>query len=255
MKQILVLVSIFFACYFFCQVQSREDRLHDCPQLMLWAWERPENLRWINSNKVGVAFLARTLTLNEETVSIHTRRQPLDVPPGTYMMAVVRLESNTLHLPKFSDSQVDAIVKAILAVGGGHTVKAIQIDFDARESERIAYRQILERLRSSLPENVGLSMTALASWCAGDYWLAKLPVDEIVPLYFRMGTIGNNRQEYLDYKHHLRCLCDKSIGIATDEFVDRKYASNRRVYIFSPHAWVREQVISSADYLRFTRFK
>jgi hypothetical protein len=251
MKQFFVLSSIFFACYLFFQVQARENRLYDCPQLMLWAWERPENLLWINPNKVGVAFLARTLSLNGEAVSIQPRRQPLNVPPGTYMMAVVRIESNALHLPKFSDSQVDSIVKAILAVGGDQSIKAIQIDFDARESERIAYRHILEKLRSALPEHVALSMTALASWCAGDYWLAGLPVDEIVPMYFRMGSIGNNRQEYLEHRHHLRCLCDKSIGIATDEFVDRKYTSNRRVYMFSPHAWVREQVISSAKFSRF----
>jgi hypothetical protein len=251
MKQLLVLASIFFACYLFCQVQIREDRLHDCPQLMLWAWERPENLQWIDPNKVGVAFLARTLSLKEHTISIYSRRQPLDVPPGTYMMAVVRIESSALHLPEFPDAQVNAVVKAILAVGGDQSIKSLQIDFDARETERTAYKQILEKLRSALPEHVGLSMTALASWCAGDYWIARLPVDEVVPMYFRMGSIGNNRQEYLNYKHHWRCLCDKSIGIATDEEVDRKYKVNRRVYIFSPHAWVREQNISFADNSRF----
>ncbi len=218
---------------------------------MLWAWERPENLQWINPNRVGVAFLARTLSLDEDTVSIHLRQQPLNVPGGTYVMAVVRIESNALHLPKFSDSQVDSIVKAVLAVGVNRSIKAIQIDFDARESERVAYRRVLVALREALPDHVGLSMTALASWCAGDYWLANLPVDEIVPMYFRMGSIGSNRQEYLEYRHHLRCHCDKSIGIATDEFVDRKYLSNRRVYMFSPHAWVREQLISVTNLPRF----
>jgi hypothetical protein len=272
-KQLSVLICIFSACYLFLLVQAKEDRLHDCPQLMLWAWERPENIEWINPRKVGVAFLARTLNLNEESVSVYKRKQPLSVPPCTYMMAVVRIESNAHHLPKFSDSQVDSIVKAILASGGDESIKALQIDFDARESERIAYRRILQRVRSLLPEHVGLSMTALASWCAGDRWLEQLPVDEIVPMYFRMGAIGGSRQEYLDswgpsvpsapldfkssrlssylHRHRSWCNCDKSIGIATDEFVDRKFTSNRRVYVFSPRAWARQQIVTSIDSSRF----
>ena len=67
-------------------------------------------------------------------------------------------------------------------------VGAIQIDFDAVTSERNFYRQLLEDLRQQLPDNVPLSITALASFCIGDPWIKDLPVDEAVPMMFRMGT-------------------------------------------------------------------
>jgi hypothetical protein len=45
---------------------------------VLWAWERPEDLSFIDSNKFGVAFLqAQTLTLQGDDVTFSPRHQPL----------------------------------------------------------------------------------------------------------------------------------------------------------------------------------
>ncbi|HKX29107.1 MAG TPA: hypothetical protein VJ302_15540, partial [Blastocatellia bacterium] len=33
------------------------------PRIVLWAWERPENLEFIDPGRIGVAFLARTIRL------------------------------------------------------------------------------------------------------------------------------------------------------------------------------------------------
>ncbi len=46
---------------------------------------------------------------------------------------------------------------------------------------------MLQDLRQKLPQQIPLSMTALASFCVGDRWLDDLPVDEAVPMIFRMG--------------------------------------------------------------------
>jgi hypothetical protein len=256
-KQLLYLLTISAACVFCLLVEAQSDRLHDCPGLMLWAWERPENLLWINPRKVGVAYLSRTITLSDEAVRVYQRRQPLLVPANTYMMAVVRLESNPTHLPKFTRSQVDLIVKDILDGARGDSIKALQVDFDARQSERPGYRQILQKLRQALKPRTGLSMTALASWCAGDYWLDRLPVDEAVPMFFRLGVAARNRSEYISYlsskfsSKSQQCKCKNSIGIATDEFMDQRNFANRRIYIFSPHSWVSQQKVSSVDLSRF----
>ena len=59
---------------------------------MLWAWERPEDLRFIDTDRVGVAFLAATAILRGDTVVPRPRMQPLQVPPGTTLKAVVRVE-------------------------------------------------------------------------------------------------------------------------------------------------------------------
>src|SRR4051812_42407494 len=56
---------------------------NDFPQKILWAWERPENLEFIDTKKFGVAFLAQTIELAEDKVINHPRRQPLKVSPET----------------------------------------------------------------------------------------------------------------------------------------------------------------------------
>jgi Protein of unknown function (DUF3142) len=256
-KQVASIFIIFLACYLFCAVQNKEDRLSVCPHLMLWAWERPENLAWIEPKKIGVAYLERTILLRGDCVSVRERKQPLRVPTGTYLMAVVRLESNSRQPASFSQAQINDVVQDILAAGNHRNVTAVQIDFDARESERGAYRQILNQVRASLPECVPLSMTALASWCANDNWLQSLPVDEAVPMFFRMGVLSGERQQYLQCLsapkaagHQIWCApgksanskCSKSIGLATDELVDVAAVRNRRIYLFSTQPWTFNQV-------------
>jgi hypothetical protein len=56
---------------------------------MLWAWERPEDLSTINPNTAGIAFLARTVFLAGDTVSVRPRLQPLRLALGTQVVAVV----------------------------------------------------------------------------------------------------------------------------------------------------------------------
>ena len=60
---------------------------------MLWAWERPEDLRTLDSKRFAVAFLAQTLTLKGDEVVFNPRHQPLQVSPDTKLIAVTRIES------------------------------------------------------------------------------------------------------------------------------------------------------------------
>lgn len=41
------------------------DPLPGFPKLILWAWERPEDLRFIVPGATGVAFLASTITIED----------------------------------------------------------------------------------------------------------------------------------------------------------------------------------------------
>jgi len=52
------------------------------PHLTLWAWERPEQLTFLSSHDVGVAFLAGSVYLDGSPV-LRPRFQPLRVSPGT----------------------------------------------------------------------------------------------------------------------------------------------------------------------------
>src|SRR5438067_4809046 len=93
-------------CWALRQVDPRLDA--EMPLKILWAWERPEDLRFLDPKEFGVAFLAQTIFLEHENVSPRPRRQPLDVPPGTYMIAVTRIETNKdgTKRPAFSSEMV-----------------------------------------------------------------------------------------------------------------------------------------------------
>ncbi len=85
-----------------------------------------------------------------------------------------------------------------------------------------------------------MSITALASWCTGDPWIAGLPVDEAVPMLFRMGadraTILGDLQSGMDFSLQ---VCRTSVGISTDEPMP-PFPRGRRVYAFTPRAWIAD---------------
>ncbi len=144
-------------------------------------------------------------------------------------MAVVRLEGTGV-LP---DAQ--AVAEPILRDAARPGIQALQIDFDARESERAWYRHLLERLRAGLAAGVPLSITALASWCDGDSWMRDLPVSDGVPMLFRMGA-GEPR----GIGELPRYIVPIQPG-----HLDRRMARLRRrpavVYLcFNPRAWDEE---------------
>ena len=85
----------------------------ELPRLMLWAWERPEDLRGADPRTAGVAFLARTLYLSGDNVGVRPRLQPLRVAAGTPLVAVVRIETTLGKTPTYSAHQRSLSVDAI----------------------------------------------------------------------------------------------------------------------------------------------
>ena len=224
--------------------RNRADEIK-IPPLVLWAWERPENLEFLDPQKVAVAFLAQTLILRNDEVQSLPRRQPLIVSPATKLIAVTRIEpaKTTGNRAFLSGSQKGQLITLISKTLELKNVVAIQVDFDATVSERHFYRELLEGLRQKLPDHVPLSMTALASFCLGDRWLKDLPVDEAVPMIFRMGTDDQNIKGYLaNGNDFVEPLCRKSYGIATDEPLSAKIDQERRVYVFNSRPWTERDL-------------
>jgi len=211
-----------------CACGTRPDPLPAFPRLVLWAWERPERLRFVDPHTAGVAFLTRTISWRAGHVESRPRLQPLEVPAGVALMAVVRLEGSG-PLP---DAQ--SLVEPILRDAARPGIQALQIDFDARQSERAWYRGLLRRLRAGLATGVPLSITALASWCDGDPWIRGLPVSDAVPMLFRLGA-GEPRRTV----RFRAGLCQSSLGISTDEW-PAQVPSGRRLFVFTPRAWDEE---------------
>ncbi len=207
------------------------DPLPGFPRVMVWAWERPERLDFINPRETGVAFLARTIFLREGNVTVRPRLQPLVVAPGTALMAVVRIESQLVVGHVGEPAPRLALEHAILEATELHAVRGLQIDFDARASEREFYRAILVDVRRVLPASMPLSITALASWCEYDDWISGIPVTEAVPMLFRMGAEPHRAGS--DFRAG---VCRTSVGISTDEPL-AEIPRGRRVYIFHPRSW------------------
>lgn len=211
------------------------------PMAMVWAWERPEDLRSINPRKIGVAFLARTVTLDANRVIVRPRLQPLTVPPGTRLVAVVRIETGRGQTG-WTDAQRATVARAV-AGAWRPGVDGLQIDFDARASERAIYRLLLDDVRAAVPATVPLSITALASWCMDDHWMDGLPVTEAVPMLFRMGpdddAVTRRLEGGADFS---KAICRHSVGRSTDER-SPSLRPARRTYVFHPKSW-------SADALR-----
>ena len=215
--------------------------LKEFPSVVLWAWERPERLDFVEPREAGVAFLARTLRLHGEEVSVRRRAQPLKVAQGAKLMAVVRIESDRSRPPRLTPEQRGAAVAAVAEVFDTPGLSALQIDFDATQSERGFYREFLFDLRRRAPARLALSMTALASWCADDNWLEGLPVDEAVPMLFRMGADERQVRARVEAGEPFRAsLCRTSLGVSTDEPLPKNLPRIRRVYVFHPRAWSAE---------------
>lgn len=214
----------------------------EMPGKILWAWERPEDLRFLDPNEFGVAFLAQTILLEKDRVSQKPRRQPLEVAPGTYLIAVTRIETNKdgAKRPTFDaemSTKVAALVKNTLEL---LDVKGIQIDFDAVVSERAFYRTMINEIRKELPPAAPLTMTSLASWCTGDAWFNEFPVDEAVPMAFQMGADSEKIKTYLrNGSDWMEPLCRGSYGVSIEEGKLAGMNRGRRTYYFKNTAWKR----------------
>jgi hypothetical protein len=213
------------------------DRMAGLPSVLLWAWERPEDLRFAPRLGVGIAVLDRTITVRGARIETALRRQRVLLDPATPVVAVVRVEAD--H--EAAQAADPALVAAAIAAASQRPgIRAVQVDFDATVSQRAFYAAILSDVRRRLPRDLPLSMTALASWCAGDQWLDELPVDEAVPMLFEMGPdrfaiAGRVHQDapFGDGR------CAQAIGVSTREPLGRVPLA-ARAYVFTYEPWTIE---------------
>jgi hypothetical protein len=217
------------------QTPRKIERMGGVPPLVLWAWERPQDLRFLRSKEVGVAFLAQTVQVQGGDVTVRPRFQPLLVSEESPLIAVTRIEAAPRE--ELSREQAARAAEAIAKTAKMPRVAAVQVDFDATQSQREFYRELLMELRGRVGEKMPLSITALASWCYDDGWMKGLPVDEAVPMLFRMGAGTKEVVTKIKAGHDFRAeVCRASLGVATDEPWET-LPSGRRVYVFAPQGW------------------
>ena len=235
LKTALIAITTFAACLSLCSDTaplpvSRMDRL---PRVALWAWERPEDIGSVNRRRFAIAYLDQTLTVGL-IVHAQPRRDPVVFPADATRIPVVRIETTR---PAMLDAETRAkALRAILVSARSPGIAALQLDFDATRSEREWYRELIIELRQKMPQPVPLSITALASWCSYDDWLRGLPVDEAVPMFFRMEPDRHRAPPNFDDFQIREPLCRGSVGVSTGEPWPAGIAG-KRIYVFADHGW------------------
>jgi len=204
--------------------------------LVLWAWERPEDLRFAG-REAEVAAQTGFIELSGDRLMVRGRRHPLLAAPGQVTTAVVHVQIDPRRRLVWTPEREAQVAQAVLRLAKRPGVRRLQLDFEVRASERQILLAVLRGVRAGLPEGVAFSMTALASWCDTETWLDEAPVDEIVPMLFRMGLGGERLKAKLaaggDFANP---RCRQALAVSTDTPLTRAPAG-RRVYLFNPGSW------------------
>ena len=220
------------------------------PRLVLWAWERPEDLRFAGPG-VSVAVLAGTVILSADAVAARPRLQALRVAPGQRLVGTVHVEIDRNARLAWTAAQRATASAAVLDLAADARFTELQVDFEVRTSEHAVLLDLLRAVRAGLAPGRTLSMTALASWCDTDApWLDDAPVDDIVPMLFRMGRGGAALRERLAAGGWLRNpRCATSLGLATDT-PRPALLRGRRLFVFDPVSWQPDALQSFRRSLR-----
>jgi len=187
-----------------------------------------------------VAFYAGSVTFAGSQTLFLPRRQPLLVLPAVPLTAVFRIENRQAAAP--GGRQLSESIEVIARSFAGRGITGLQLDFDCRASERPFLEGLVEGLKRRLPPSTALSVTVLASLSHAGSWIDTLPVDEAVPMLFRMGPDDYLVRKQLAGRSFLKAAaCRKAVGLSLDEpLPPAAYLKERRIYLFNPHPWTGE---------------
>lgn len=208
-------------------------------KIVLWAWDRAEDLRFLKPDEAAVAGLLQTMYFRNGKVDVWRRRLPLLLPEGTELIRVTRFESDGSPLPTTEHVEQLYFFERI------RKRDPIQFDFDVRASQIPWYRELLERTREW---KTPVSITSIVSACIDKPWFQGLPA-EAVPMLFRMGPQRHQYLAKLQKQGAFADGCRGTLGISIDEPLPWRPAAET-VYIFNPRPWTREAFDLARSQLR-----
>lgn len=188
------------------------------------------------------AVLAESLVLRAVGVERGGRRQPLVLPAGVRLLPVIHVEAAGDAPATFTPAHRAAVLAAVRRHAGAAAAGAgvLQLDFEAPPRQREAYVRLVADVRDALPAHVRLSVTALAHWCVQGDWLDRLPVDEVVPMLYRLGPQAASwRQRFAQPDPRLARRCrGQALGFATNDPPPASLLARvTRPYWFDESAW------------------
>lgn len=203
------------------------------PQVLWWYWDRPAAQLPPPAPGIGAAVVVAHVLLSGEAAIRQRRRSALPLPDTVAILPVIHVEIDPGRPFAGTPAQLAALRDAVTEAATHGATDWVQLDFEARQSQRDFWRASVDAIKAALPRHTRLSVTALASWCHGDRWLADAPVDEVVPMYFRLGRA---RQHYVARSAAgvSEPLCAHAHGVADDE-PDWPVSLPGRRYVFLGH--------------------
>ena len=166
-----------------------------------------------------IALLLDHLVLSKTRIDIRHRMLRLVVAPDVQVTPVVHVQTDSSQAPQLGDQHTEAISRAITAAARRSTSGWVQLDFEAYDSQKKYYIELVKNIKQKLPASVKLSVTVLASWCSEPGLIAQLSADEIVPMFFKMGSNTEAYRDRLYYHPELldaRCR-NQAIGLSVQE--------------------------------------
>lgn len=210
-----------------------------------WIWPDSNGPQSAHNNAAPygeAAVLVESLVLRGAGIEHGGRTWPLALPAGVSLIPVVHVEAAADVPAEFTPAQRNAVIAAVrrqaatAAAGAG----LLQLDFEAPARSRKAYGELVAAVREALPTGVRLSVTALAHWCAQGDWLDRLPVDEVVPMLYHLGTHADDwRRRFVQDDTGLARRCrGPALGFATnDPPPPALLARSARPYWFDEASW------------------
>lgn len=205
----------------------------DAPrERIAWLWDGVAAPSWSAQH---AAVLVSHIHLTGSEVRRRWRHDNPGLGAGARVTPVVHVELSTVRPPLLTDAARRAVVDAVMQASAGSSSGWVQLDMEARPSQRAFYLGLVRELRARLPHGTKLSVTALAWWCRSPHWLDELAADEVVPMVFRMGgDTARIRETWLSEpgRLHPRCRAGAIGTGAAEPLPDSALARYTKQYIF-----------------------
>lgn len=222
--------------------------------LTVWSWDYPQDLTFIKSGAADIAYYAGSMYLHEGRLFFQERARckPLKISSGVFAYPVIRIETEGKAGEVSNQDEIIAgISRAVLSLEKRSKSKKIQIDFDARESERDFYTALLKTLRAKLSPDTKLEITALASWCSGDNFIKEGLCDRQIPMLFSMGheekANEKTSKKTAAILSHIDKARFKTVGLSVNEPQTNQaikesglLANSTDLFLFSSTPWTKE---------------